>query len=139
MIALAERVPILGRSQRRYLQLRHLRPVGPARSETRTAVPRRAASSGSTQRRLPSRFAVRSDPAAGTFWTAQAGATVDLSIFKNVQLREGLRLQLRGEFFNLFNRVNFGFTGSTVGTPGYGVIQSAGDARMVQIGLKLPF
>jgi hypothetical protein len=67
------------------------------------------------------------------------GATVDLSIFKNVQLREGLRLQLRGEFFNLFNRVNFGFPGSTVGTPGYGVIQSAGDARMVQIGLKLAF
>jgi hypothetical protein len=67
----------------------------------------------------------------------RGGGSTNLSIFKNVQLREGL--QLCGEFFNLFNRVNFGFPGSTVGTPGYGVIQSAGDARMVQIGLKLAF
>jgi hypothetical protein len=52
---------------------------------------------------------------------------------------EFARDRLRREFFNLFNRVNFGFPGSTVGTPGYGVIQSAGDARMVQIGLKLAF
>ena len=40
-----------------------------------------------------------------------------------------MRLQIRGEFFNAFNRVNFGFPGTSLGT--FGVIQSARDARIV--------
>jgi hypothetical protein len=50
-----------------------------------------------------------------------------------------MRLQIRGEFFNLLNRVNFGLPGGTVNTPTYGVISSAGDARVVQIALRLAF
>ena len=35
-------------------------------------------------------------------------ATFDLSLFKNTNLVEGVKLQFRAEFFNLFNRANFG-------------------------------
>ena len=67
-------------------------------------------------------------------------ATVDFSLFKNFQIKERFRLQVRGEFFNLFNRVNFGFPGNNVSTPAtYGVIQSARDARIVQLALRLAF
>jgi len=54
-------------------------------------------------------------------------------------LREQVRLQIRSEFFNLFNRVNFGNPGSTVGTTSYGIINSAGDARIIQFALKFEF
>jgi len=34
--------------------------------------------------------------------------SVDFSVFKNIPIRERLKIQLRAEMFNLFNRVNFG-------------------------------
>jgi len=52
-------------------------------------------------------------------------------------VRENLKLQIRGEFFNLPNRVNFGLPNSTVGDPTYGIIQSAADARVIQLALRL--
>jgi hypothetical protein len=86
-------------------------------------------------------------PANGTFGTSgrnildgPGNATVDFSLFKVVPLRENMRLQIRGEFFNLFNRVNFGFPGSNVSTAAtYGIIQSASDARIIQLGMRLVF
>lgn len=33
-------------------------------------------------------------------------ADIDLSVFKNISIRERLRVQLRAEMFNLFNRIN---------------------------------
>jgi hypothetical protein len=85
-------------------------------------------------------------PPVGTFGTSgrnilsgPSQATVDVSLFKSVRFGESVRLQIRPEFFNAFNRVNFGLPGSTVGTPTYGVITSASDARVIQLGAKLAF
>jgi hypothetical protein len=64
---------------------------------------------------------------------------VDLSLFKAVPFKENIKLQIRGEFFNLLNRVNFGQPGNTVNTPTYGVITSANDPRIIQIALRLIF
>lgn len=54
-----------------------------------------------------------SKPAPGTFGTLARNAfrgpgffTVDTSLVKNTQLREGVSLQLRAEMFNIFNRTN---------------------------------
>jgi hypothetical protein len=61
-------------------------------------------------------------------------ADVDLSVFKNISIRERLRVQLRAEMFNLFNRINLasgafsvssnGVVGDTIGdfngAPGIG-------------------
>jgi hypothetical protein len=49
------------------------------------------------------------------------------------------RAQVRAEVFNLFNRDNYGQPGNTVGTPTFGVIQTASDPRTAQIALKLVF
>jgi len=45
---------------------------------------------------------------------------VDLSIFKNIPIRERLKVQLRAEMFNLFNRVNLASGPGSVTTGGCG-------------------
>jgi hypothetical protein len=62
----------------------------------------------------------------------------DLAFVKNTTLRERFTLQLRGEFFNLFNRVQFGFPGQTLGTPQFGVVSSQiNQPRLLQFSLRL--
>jgi hypothetical protein len=64
-------------------------------------------------------------------------ANVDASVLKNFTLRESTALQFRAEFFNLFNRANFGNPNATVTSPLFGKILSAADPRLMQLGLKL--
>ncbi len=85
-------------------------------------------------------------PAQGTFGNSghnilsgPGSAAVSLSVFRTIALQEKAKVQFRSEFFNLFNRVNFGQPGTTVRTTSYGVINSAADARIVQFALKLLF
>jgi len=63
----------------------------------------------------------------------------DVSLFKDFQIKESLRLQFRTEFFNTFNNVNFGFPDVVVIDPTFGVISNAGASREIQFGLKLIF
>ncbi len=66
---------------------------------------------------------------------------VDFSLFKNFNFgREGaMKLQLRGEFFNVFNHTNFrGVQGSTTSAT-YGQIISVRDPRTIQLGAKFIF
>jgi len=42
-------------------------------------------------------------------------ADVDLSVFKNIPIKERLRIQLRAEMFNVFNRINLASGASSVG------------------------
>ena len=57
---------------------------------------------------------------------------------KNIYFREGVKLQLRGEAFNITNTPVFGLPNTTVGNPGFGVIGSqANQPRNLQIALKL--
>lgn len=60
-----------------------------------------------------------------------------LGIIKNTAIREQVRLQFRAELFNAVNFVNYGMPGTTLGTGSFGVINSAGAARVIQFGLKL--
>ena len=69
----------------------------------------------------------------------------DLSILKNFGFGEARRLQFRGEFFNLFNQVNFANPGATafgltptgqLARTDFGRITGTGPARIVQLGLK---
>lgn len=80
--------------------------------------------------------------------------TFDLSLVKNIPFSEAGRVQLRAEFFNLFNHANFGspnstaFNNATVNpntglvnpNPSFGRITStATTARQGQIAVKLLF
>jgi hypothetical protein len=64
----------------------------------------------------------------------------DFSVFRNFDLVERFRLQLRGEFFNIFNHTDFGNPSATLGNPNFGVITStANSPRTIQLALKLNY
>ena len=48
-----------------------------------------------------------------------------------------MKVQFRGEFFNLTNHPNFGFPDSNIANVTAGVISSAYDGRSIQLGLRL--
>jgi hypothetical protein len=91
-------------------------------------------------------------PPFGTFGNVGRGiyngpglANVDLSLLKNTTLSERMRLQFRTEFFNAFNRTNFGtpnaivFSGATVSGSAGLITTTATASRQIQFGLKLIF
>jgi len=94
------------------------------------------------------------DPAAGELGNASRTplfgpgfANTDFSLIKNFALpmREGMFLQFRAEFFNIFNHPQF-FTPSNNGnyadvdSAGFGVISSTvNNPRLIQFALKLTF
>jgi hypothetical protein len=68
-----------------------------------------------------------------------AYANWDGGLYKNFQLREQIRFQIRSEFFNALNHPNFGQPALTInaGTPG--VITTSGPGRQIQVAMKLYF
>jgi hypothetical protein len=71
---------------------------------------------------------------------------IDFSVFKNTHLTEAKVLQLRAEFFNLFNTPQFNNPAATVGTTTFGEVSSAGSEplfqrleRQVQLAAKINF
>jgi hypothetical protein len=64
---------------------------------------------------------------------------IDLGVLKNTPVTERVSVQLRGEFFNLFNNVNLNLPNSTQNSAQFGRITSALDPRIIQFALKLLF
>ncbi len=65
--------------------------------------------------------------------------SLDTSLLKDFAFREAATLQLRGEFFNMLNRPNFGLPNRTRGNAAFGSIGSASGGRQIQLGLRLVF
>ncbi len=64
----------------------------------------------------------------------------DLSVIKNTAIREGIKLQLRGEFLNAFNHVMFSDPDTTPSSSAFGTITSEKSyPRRIQLGAKLIF
>jgi hypothetical protein len=63
----------------------------------------------------------------------------DMSVYKNIGLPEHSHLQFRAEAFNTFNRTPLGNPVTSLNSGGFGSILSAGDPRIMQLGLKLVF
>lgn len=65
----------------------------------------------------------------------------DFSVFKNAQLTEALVLQIRGEAYNVLNRVVFGGPAANINNPAtFGIIGSqANTPRLIQLGAKFIF
>ena len=66
-------------------------------------------------------------------------ATVDLSILNRWDVGAQGRLEFRWEVFNLLNRANFDVPNRIFGTPNFGRIFSAQNAREIQFGLRYSF
>lgn len=64
---------------------------------------------------------------------------VDLSIFKDIPIKERLKLQFRSEFFNVFNHSNYSTPTNTVTSSSFGLITSAAGGRDIQFALKVMF
>ena len=65
----------------------------------------------------------------------------DVNIAKNFQITEGIRAQLRGEFYDISNTPQFSPPGVTVGAADFGQVNGTrfNDRRNVQVGLKILF
>lgn len=66
-------------------------------------------------------------------------SNIDTSLIKTFPIRESFRVEVRAEFFNLFNHANFNLPGHSLGAPGFGVINSARPGRAVQFALRFEF
>ena len=64
---------------------------------------------------------------------------VDFALAKNWRLDSGSRLEFRWEIFNLLNRANFDLPNRFFGSPNFGRIFSALNAREMQFGLRWAF
>jgi hypothetical protein len=94
---------------------------------------------------------------AGTFGNAGRNTVIgprtnsaDISLVKSTRIREGVNLQFRSDFFNIFNHPNFALPNVTVNSSGFGTIASTPDVanvnplgdggpRLLQLALKLVF
>jgi len=66
-------------------------------------------------------------------------AEFDVSLQKEIPIRESGRLQFRTEAYNLLNHPNFNIPNRTAFTPNFGQVSSAQDSRQLQFALKLIF
>lgn len=71
--------------------------------------------------------------------TGPSFMNTDFAVLRTFNLRsERLRLQLRAEFFNAFNQVNFNNPNTNLSSgSSFGRITSASDGRVIQLGVKL--
>ena len=63
----------------------------------------------------------------------------DLALIKRIFFAEETHLELRLEAFNLTNTPPLGAPNTLLGSPGFGSITSAGDPRVLQLGVKFGF
>jgi hypothetical protein len=64
----------------------------------------------------------------------------DISLSKEISIREGMKLQIRGEFFNFTNTPRFGLPGIFFGDPDFGLVTSTlNNPRHTQFGVRFQF
>ena len=66
-------------------------------------------------------------------------ATYDLSAVRNFRLRERLRLEVRGEAYNVTNSPRWGNPTNSVNNGSFGQILSASSEREIQIAVRITF
>jgi hypothetical protein len=83
---------------------------------------------------FPANMSRRNAFAGPGFWN------VDLAVYKNVALRQGIALQLRAEAFNVFNHANLEVVRSDNDVSSMSFVAAQrGGRRFVQLGAKLRF
>jgi hypothetical protein len=86
----------------------------------------------------PAAFTFGNAPRTLGYLRAQGTINNDVTLQKYWQLwNETSRLQLRAEFYNIFNRTQFFAPDTTFGTPAFGTIPGALAGRSIQFGMKL--
>ncbi len=65
--------------------------------------------------------------------------TTDATLEKSFQVKEGVKIDVRGEFYNLLNHAIFNIPGFTLGAGDFGVVSSARAPRTAQLAMRLAF
>ncbi len=71
--------------------------------------------------------------------TGPGSKNIDLALFRTFNIHEDHKIELRGEFFNVFNWVNLGTPVFTMTDRNFGKILSAAPPRIVQLGIRYSF
>jgi hypothetical protein len=86
----------------------------------------------------PTAFTFGNEPIFSPFLRAHGVRNFDLSVFKNFDVRPGIKAQFRVEALNAFNAVQFSGPNTSVVSTSFGVITGQANApRQLQFGLKL--
>ena len=64
---------------------------------------------------------------------------LDMGMHKDFRVRESVKLELRGEAFNMANRTNFTAPDGNISNSTFGVISTTFPARQVQFAMKVVF
>jgi hypothetical protein len=66
---------------------------------------------------------------------------VDASLFKQFPIREGMTFEIRGEFYNILNTVNFSGPNTSIGNAAFGTVTKtqANDPRIGQLTARFNF
>ncbi len=65
---------------------------------------------------------------------------LDLSLSKEFEIREDMKLQIRAEMFNATNTPRFAFPNAGWGNEGFGLVESTtGNFRKMQFGARFQF
>lgn len=73
------------------------------------------------------------------FFSGPGLNNTNLALSKDIRFRESMALELRGEFFNVFNHAQFNNPSGLINSGTFGVVTSAGDPRIGQIAAKVRF
>ncbi|MDQ1472302.1 MAG: hypothetical protein QOJ99_3782, partial [Bryobacterales bacterium] len=69
-----------------------------------------------------------------------AVSNLDLALFRNFRVKEGMRLQFRAEYFNILNHTVLGNPNTTLTSSNFGrILSTATPPRVGEMGLKLSF
>ena len=78
--------------------------------------------------------ATRFNPKVRSFW----GQQENVSIARTFSVTEKIRMDIRAEAFNIFNRVIFGTGSTSLNAGNFGIVtNTSNDPRQMQLGLKL--
>jgi hypothetical protein len=85
-------------------------------------------------------------PPAGTFGNVGRNTVVgpglvnlDTTVSRTFAFRERVRLQIRGEFFNIANKPNYRIVGRLINVANFGQVLSQFDPRQIQLAAKVTF
>ncbi len=113
--------------------------VGPVQTQN----PRNGGPNGPNTYFLPSAFAAQP---LGTFGDANRRFIIgpgilntDFALEKTTRITESTSIQLRAEFFNIFNHTQFNNPSGNFASSNFGVVTSARDPRIGQVSLRFTF
>jgi hypothetical protein len=64
---------------------------------------------------------------------------LDIALIRRINVAPGRAIEMRAEAFNVTNTPAWGSPNGTFGSPAFGTITTAGDPRVIQLGLKFLF